>query len=60
MIINMTREELTEELLGMGEDPRVLRRASKAELMERYDNLTDESIMYPNGRDFDAEDEDWY
>ena len=41
-----------------GEDEAELKKMSKAELEELFDELTDESGMFPNGRDYDAEDED--
>lgn len=40
----VTKEELLEE--------------DVEELLERLEDLTDDSDMFPNGRDFDAEDED--
>ena len=36
-----------------------LKKLSKEELEELYEDLTDDSDMYPNGRDYDAEDEDF-
>lgn len=40
------------------QDEKELKKMTKAELEELLDELTDESNMFPNGRDYDAEDED--
>ena len=52
----MTKTELKKELLEMGEDPAELKGLTKDELMELYENYTDDSLLFPNGRDYDAED----
>ena len=36
-----------------------LKKLSKEELEELYEDLTADSDMYPNGCDYDAEDEDF-
>lgn len=36
-----------------------LKKKSVAEIDELLDEFTDDSILYPNGRDYDAEGEDW-
>lgn len=36
-----------------------LQKLSSKELDELIDELSDTSDLYPNGRDYDAEDEDW-
>ena len=52
----MLKDELIRTLLELGEDKNELKRMSKSELEEIYENLTDDGIMHPNGRDYDAED----
>lgn len=37
------------------EDIKELKKMKKDELQERYDNYTDASEYFPNGRDYDAE-----
>ena len=36
-----------------------LKKMKVAEIDALMDELDDESVLYPNGRDYDAEDEDW-
>lgn len=36
-----------------------LKKMKAAELDALMDELDDDSVLYPNGRDYDAEDEDW-
>lgn len=36
-----------------------LKKKKVEELDELLDEFTDDSDLYPNGRDYDAEDEDW-
>ena len=40
------------------QDEKEMREMTKEELEEMYRDLEDTSDMYPNGRDFDAEDEE--
>ena len=40
-------------------DETELKQMTVSELDELIDDLNDDSDMYPNGRDYDAEDEDW-
>ncbi|MCD2347399.1 hypothetical protein [Clostridium guangxiense] len=52
----MNRKDIIERLLELGEDKQELRKMKKDELEELLEEYTDESTMYPNGRDYDAED----
>ena len=55
----MTKAELIDLLVSdYGQDESELKKMTKAELKALLDDLTDHSDMYPNGRDYDAEDED--
>lgn len=51
----MTKSELIELLIEHGEDKNELKKMKKDELEELYDELTDTSNLFPNGRDYDAE-----
>lgn len=51
----MKKSELIELLLEYGEDIKELKKMTKDELEELYEEYTDTSDMFPNGRDYDAE-----
>lgn len=54
-----TKQELIDELVEGFELPRKeLQKKSKDELQELYDELHGADVLFPNGRDYDAEDED--
>jgi len=54
----MTKKELFDALVEEhNQDSAVLKNYSKAELQAIWDDLADSSDMYPNGRDFDSENE---
>lgn len=54
-----TKQQLIEELSnGFDYDRKELSKMPKDELQELYDELHGEDILFPNGRDYDAEDED--
>lgn len=53
------REEMIESLINMQFDKNALNSMDNDELKELYDEFSDDSILFPNGRDYDAEDEDW-
>lgn len=57
----MKKDEKIEILLQYSPwlDETELKQMTVAELDELIDDLSDDSDMYPNGRDYDAEDEDW-
>lgn len=55
----MRKAELIDLLVSdYWQDEAELKKMTKAELEELLDDLTDESDMFPNGRDYDAENED--
>ena len=55
----MTKAELIDLLVSdYWQDESELKKMTKAELEDLFDDLTDHSDMFPNGRDYDAEDED--
>ncbi len=55
----MRKAELIDLLVSdYWQDESELKKMTKAELEELLDDLTDESDMFPNGRDYDAENED--
>lgn len=54
-----TKSEIIKELCdGFDYSLNTLRKMSLFELQELYDELHDDSLLFPNGRDYDAEDED--
>ena len=55
----MRKADLIDLLVSdYGQDEAELEIMTESELKELFDDLTDESDMLPNGRDYDAEDED--
>ena len=54
----MKKEDIIEQLLeiGVNESETELKKMKKDELEELLEANTDESSMYPNGRDHDAEE----
>lgn len=54
----MRKSELIELLLEYDEDIKELKKMTKDELEELYEEYTDTSVMFPNGRDYDAENYD--
>lgn len=55
----MTKAELIDLLVSdYGQDKAELEEKTPTELKALLDDLTDHSDMYPNGRDYDAENED--
>lgn len=55
----MRKADLIDLLVSdYGQDEAELEIMTESELKELFDDLTDESDMFPNGRDYDAEDED--
>ena len=53
------KQQLIEELHnGFDYNIDELKKMSKEELMELYDELNGYDVLFPNGRDYDAEDED--
>lgn len=53
----MKKSELIEILLeDYNQDIKELKEMTKSELEELYENITDEETMFPNGRDYDAEE----
>ena len=57
----MRKDEKIETLLQYSPwlDETELKQMTVTDLDELIDDLSDDSDMYPNGRDYDAEDEDW-
>lgn len=57
----MRKSEKIETLLqyNCSLDETELKKMTVSEIDELIDGLNDDSDMYPNGRDYDAEDEDW-
>ncbi len=54
-----TKQELIDELVnGFEYDPKELSKMPKDDLQELYDELHGRDILFPNSRDYDAEDED--
>lgn len=51
----MKKSELIEELIEHGENKEELKKMTKDELEELYEEITDSSDLFPNGRDYDAE-----
>lgn len=55
----MGKDELIDILVSCyREDKADMKSLSKEELEELYEAYNDDSDMFPNGRDFEAEDED--
>lgn len=58
----MTKEKMIEQLIEWHQDEDELKKMSYADLKDLYKEMQEEfsnnSVMFPNGRDFDAEDED--
>ncbi|MBQ7568666.1 hypothetical protein IJT17_07680 [bacterium] len=55
----MTKKELIELLVSYYDcDEDELKEYSRADLQQLWDDYNDDSDMFPNGRDYDAEDED--
>ena len=54
----MTKNRIIEILIKYNFDREELKGQSKEELEELLQEHTDWSDLYPNGRDFDSEDED--
>lgn len=56
----MTRKQLIDRIKEIcpAFDDEELQEMSTDELQEQLDELSDDSDMYPNGRDTEAEDED--
>lgn len=54
----MNKSEIIEFLLKYNYDYDELKKQSKKELEELFEEHTDTSNLFPNGRDFDSEDED--
>lgn len=52
----MKKSELIELLIEHGEDEKELKKMTKDELEELYEEITDTSNLFPNGRDYDAEE----
>ena len=57
----MTKVTIIDILVAdYGQDESELKKMTKAEFKALLDDLTDESDMFPNGRDYDAENEDGF
>ena len=57
----MTKAQLIEHLVNnYQQDKAELEEKTPTELKALLDDLTDHSDMYPNGRDYDAENEDGF
>lgn len=55
----MRKDEIINILVSnYHEDVREMKKMKKAELEELLEEYGDDSDMFPNGRDFEAEDED--
>lgn len=55
----MKKKELIDYLVEeYDEDRKELKKMTKDELQEMLENYTDTSDLFPNGRDYDAEDWD--
>ena len=55
----MTKVTIIDILVAdYGQDEAELEIMTESELKELFDDLTDHSDMFPNGRDYDAENED--
>lgn len=57
----MLKQEIIYRLLEIGVPytKSELQKMDKADLKEMLNELTDSSEMFPNGRDYDSEDEDF-
>lgn len=54
-----TKQELIDELVnGFEYDTKELSKMPKEDLQELYDELHGTDVLFPNSRDYDAEDED--
>lgn len=57
----MNKQEIIEVLVSnYMQDEDEVKAMSKKDLKSLLDDLEDESDMFPNGRDYDAEDEDGF
>lgn len=55
----MRKDELIDILVGnFRKDAREMKKMKKAELEELLEECNDDGGMFPNGRDFEAENED--
>ena len=56
----MTKEELITALISFDSslELKELRKTSKIELLEMLEEFTDTTDIFPNGRDYEAEDEE--
>lgn len=57
----MNKNDMINRILEISSlyDKKTLSNMSKDDIDEIFEDITDTSDMFPNGRDFDAEDEDF-
>lgn len=57
----MNKNDMINRILEISSlyDKKTLSNMSKDDIVEIFEEITDTSDMFPNGRDFDAEDEDF-
>lgn len=57
----MNKNDMINRILEISSlyDKKTLSNMSKDDIVEIFEEITDTSDIFPNGRDFDAEDEDF-